>query len=214
MISEALKSHFTNWGYNARYVDDFKNILQEILGFAPHIILLDISLPFYNGYYWCQEIRKVSNIPIVFVSSAADKMNIIMAVEKGGDDYITKPFDINVITAKIQALLRRTYEFDQSMDVIEHNGAFLSLNDMVIINEDKKHPLTKNEFRIMQILMERKNSVVTRNDIIIRLWENDEYIDDNTLTVNINRLRKKLDEIGLQNFITTKKGIGYMVGKA
>lgn len=210
-ISELLSNHLTGWGYAVKTAKDFNNILREFSEFLPHVILMDISLPFFNGYYWCQEIRKVSKVPIIFVSSTSDKMNIIMAMDKGADDFITKPFDVNLLIAKIQALLRRTYEFDLPSDLIEHKGVALSIKEMLVIHGDDKIPLTKNEFRILQVLMENKNAAVSRDDIMVKLWESESFIDDNTLTVNINRLRKKLAEIGLTDFIKTKKGIGYMV---
>lgn len=211
IISETLTKFLKDWGYSVKIAKDFQNILAEVSDFLPQLILLDISLPFRNGFYWCQQIRKISKVPIIFISSAADKMNIIMAMEKGGDDFITKPFDINVLTAKIQAILRRAYEFEAPSDIIEYKKAILSISEMIISFENKKSNLTKNEFKILQILMENKNSVVSREDIMVKLWESDDFIDDNTLTVNINRLRKKLSYIGLEDFIITKKGIGYMV---
>lgn len=189
----------------------FKNILGSFAEFDPQLVLLDIMLPFFNGFHWCQEIRKVSEVPIIFLSSANDNMNIVMAMNMGGDEFIEKPFDLNVVTAKVQAILRRSYSFQGTMNVMEYHGAVLNLNDATLVNNDKKLDLTKNEFRILQMLLENEGRIVSRDSIITRLWESDEFIDDNTLTVNIARLRKKLEQIGLEQMIRTKKGIGYMV---
>lgn len=210
-IADLIKKQLLKWDYEAECVRDFKNITDYVISFKPHLILLDIMLPFFNGFYWCGEIRKVSNVPIVFVSSASDNMNIVMAMNMGGDDFISKPFDINVLVAKIQALIRRTYSLGTQIKLIEHKGAMLNLNDTTLIYNDIKTELTKNDFRILQLLMENIGRAVTREEIMEHLWESDSFIDDNTLTVNVTRLRKKLEETGLFEFIKTKKGIGYMV---
>lgn len=210
-IAHALAAHLERWDYETRCVEDFKNILESFAEFDPQLVLLDIMLPFFNGFHWCQEIRKVSEVPIIFLSSANDNMNIVMAMNMGGDEFIEKPFDLNVVTAKVQAILRRSYSFQGTMNVMEYNGAVLNLNDATLVNNDKKLDLTKNEFRILQMLLENEGRIVSRDSIITRLWESDEFIDDNTLTVNIARLRKKLEQIGLGQMIRTKKGIGYMV---
>ena len=210
-IAHALAAHLERWDYETRCVEDFKNILGSFAEFDPQLVLLDIMLPFFNGFHWCQEIRKVSEVPIIFLSSANDNMNIVMAVNMGGDEFIEKPFDLNVVTAKVQAILRRSYSFQGTMNVMEYHGAVLNLNDATLVNNDKKLDLTKNEFRILQMLLENEGRIVSRDSIITRLWESDEFIDDNTLTVNIARLRKKLEQIGLEQMIRTKKGIGYMV---
>ena len=175
------------------------------------LILLDIILPFFNGFHWCQRIREFSKVPIIFLSSASDNMNIVMAMNMGGDDFIEKPFDLNVLTAKIQALLRRSYSFQGNVNVIEHQGLLLNLSDATVLYEGEKIDLTKNEYRILQCLMERAGKIVSREDIITKLWEDDSFIDDNTLTVNMTRLRKKLDKAGLSDLILTKKGIGYLL---
>ena len=175
------------------------------------VILMDILLPYFNGCYWCGEIRKLSNVPVIFLSSASDNMNIIMAVSMGGDDFIAKPFDLNVMTAKVQAMLRRTYDFAGDHHLIEHGGAVLNINDATLTYQETKVELTKNEFRILKLLMEQAGRTVSREEVMTRLWETDSYVDDNTLTVNVNRLRKKLDGVGLEDFIVTKKGMGYMV---
>ena len=210
-IAKTMADYLNRWDYDTKYISDFKNITEEIIKFDPQMILLDVMLPFYNGFYWCTEIRKFSKVPIIFISSASDNMNIVMAMNMGGDDFIAKPFELDVLTAKVGALMRRTYSFQGQVNYIEHNGVMLNLSDTTISYNDNKIELTKNDYRIIQILMENAANVVSREDIMQRLWENDNFVDDNTLTVNINRLRKKLSEIGLEDFITTKKGIGYMV---
>lgn len=211
VIAQALASHLGKWDYETRCIEDFKSVLDEFLRFDPQLVLLDIMLPFFNGFHWCQEIRKVSEVPVIFLSSANDNMNIVMAMNMGGDEFIEKPFDLNVVTAKVQAMIRRSYAFQGAVNVMEHRGAILNLSDATLTHGGQKLELTKNEFRILQILLENAGRIVSRDSIITRLWESDEFIDDNTLTVNIARLRKKLEQIGLVQMIRTKKGIGYMV---
>lgn len=210
-MAEAMKKQIEAWGHNVTYVKDFQKVMETFTESDPHLILLDIMLPFFNGYHWCSEIRKVSNVPIIFISSASDNMNIVMAMNMGGDDFIIKPFDINVLIAKLQAILRRTYDLSGKVPIIEHLGAILNLNDMTLSYKDQKIELTRNEFRMMQTLLENKGKVVTRETLMIRLWEIDCYVEENTLSVNIARLRKKLEYAGLQDFITTKVGCGYIV---
>ena len=207
-----MKKQIELWGYQVKCAKNFQNIISEFTEFDPQLVLLDIMLPFYNGYHWCSEIRKISKVPIMFISSASDNMNIVMAMNMGGDDFIAKPFDLNVLTAKIQAILRRTYDFSGNISVLEHKGAILNLNDMTLTFKNNKLELTKNEFRILQMLMENKGKTVSRNSLMVRLWESDIYVEENTLSVNINRLRKKLDSIGLNDFIRTKSGSGYIIG--
>ena len=211
IIAQALASHLRRWDYETKCVEDLKNIMDEFRQFEPHLVLLDIMLPFFNGFHWCQEIRKISEAPIIFLSSANDNMNIVMAMNMGGDEFIEKPFDLNVVTAKVQAILRRSYSYQGTVNVMEYHGAVLNLNDATLTYEEQKTELTKNEFRILQMLLENVGRIVSRDSIITRQWESDEFIDDNTLTVNIARLRKKLEQIGLEKMIRTKKGIGYMV---
>ncbi len=211
IIAQALASHLRRWDYETKCVEDLKNIMDEFRQFEPHLVLLDIMLPFFNGFHWCQEIRKISEAPIIFLSSANANMNIVMAMNMGGDEFIEKPFDLNVVTAKVQAILRRSYSYQGTVNVMEYHGAVLNLNDATLTYEEQKTELTKNEFRILQMLLENVGRIVSRDSIITRLWESDEFIDDNTLTVNIARLRKKLEQIGLEKMIRTKKGIGYMV---
>lgn len=212
LIAKSLKKHLCKWDYEVDYVTDFKQVLEQFIEYNPQLVLLDISLPFFSGYHWCTEIRKISKVPIIFISSASDNMNIVMAITMGGDDFLAKPFDLSVITAKVQALVRRSYAFQGQVNVMEHNGVILNLSDATLNYQDKRINLTKNDFKILQILMENSGKVIGRDMIMTRLWESDSFIDDNTLTVNVTRLRKKLEEAGLSNFITTKKGIGYMVG--
>lgn len=211
VIAGAVSRHLANWGYEVKAAEDFHDVLRTFAEFQPQLVLMDISLPFYNGFHWCSEIRRLSKVPILFLSSASDNMSIVMAVNMGGDDFISKPFDMNVLTAKIQALLRRTYDFAGTSALMEHKGAILNISDATLTYNDSRVELTKNEFRIIQMLLENKGKIVSRDAIMTRLWENDDYVDENTLTVNITRLRRKLESIGLVQFITTKKGLGYTV---
>ena len=210
-ISEAIAKQASLWGLNVHTIDDFRGVLREFAEFQPHIILMDISLPFFDGYYWCSEIRKVSKVPIIFISSASDNMNIIMAMNMGADDFIAIPFDMSVLLAKIQALLRRTYDFAASVPIIEHRGALLNTGDSTLVFGGEQIPRTQNEYKILLCLLENKGRVVSREKLMERLWKTDSFVDENTLTVNINRLRKKLDAAGLENFIATKHGVGYIV---
>lgn len=211
-IAKALASHLRKWDYEVACVEDFKNVMEIFAEYDPQLVLLDIVLPFFNGFHWCQEIRRLSKVPIIFISSAGDNMNIVMAMNMGGDDFIAKPFDLAVLTAKVQALLRRTYDFSaEPVQSLEHRGAVLNLGDASLSYQGEKIDLTKNEFRILQILLEHKGAVVSRDDMMVKLWETDSFVDENTLTVNVARLRKKLDAGGLPDFIKTKKGMGYMV---
>lgn len=211
VIADVLERRFREWGHEARRTADFSDVLGFFVRFSPHLVLLDISLPFYNGFYWCGEIRKISRVPIVFITSAGDNMNLVMALSMGADDLIAKPFDLDVLTAKVQALLRRTYAFAGAGDVLEHRGAVLCMSDGTLSAGSRRIELTKNEFRIMQMLMENRGRTVSREALMNRLWESDSFIDDNTLTVNVNRLRRRLEEIGLAGFISTKKGQGYLL---
>lgn len=211
VISREMKTGLSAWGYEVEAVEDFNNIMGTFIQFNPQIILLDISLPFYNGYYWCSQIRKVSQIPIIFISSNNDNMNVIMAVNMGGDDFIAKPFDQEILYAKVQAMLRRTYSFTSQTNLLECRGVILNLSNASLEVNGKKIELTKNEFRILQALFENKGKTVTREVLMTHLWDSDCFIDDNTLAVNLTRLRKKLEEASLKDFITTQKGLGYML---
>ena len=208
-IASNVAAHLERWDYETKQIEDFKCVMEAFQQFDPQLVILDIGLPFYNGFYWCQEIRKISSVPILFLSSMNDNMNIVMAMNMGGDEFIEKPFDLNVLTAKVQALLRRAYSFQGNVNVLEHEGMLLNLNDASLSYKGEKISLTKNEFRILQMLMENAGKIVARDDIIARLWESDEFIDDNTLTVNVARLRKKLENADMEGRIKTKKGIGY-----
>ncbi len=210
-ISNSITQYLKNWGYEVAVVRDFANVTNEFNKVNPHIILLDIMLPFYDGYYWCKEIRKISNVPIVFISSASDNMNIVMAVNMGGDDFIAKPFDLSVLLAKVQAILRRTYDMTDGIAIIEHKGVTLYLNNFMLSYQYKTLELTKNEFRILETLLANKGKVVSRDTLMTKLWQDDNYVEENTLTVNVNRLRKKLDDLGATDFIRTKVGSGYIV---
>ena len=211
VIAGAVARHMESWGCQVHCVENFQKVLAEFVAFDPQLVLLDISLPFFNGYHWCNEIRRLSKVPIIFISSASDNMNIVMAMNMGGDDFVEKPFDLNVLTAKIQAMLRRAYSFQGRVNLIEHDGVILNLNDTCVSYEGKKLELTKNDFRIMQVLMENAGRIVKRDELMQRLWESDAFIDDNTLTVNVTRLRRKLEEIGIKDLIKTKKGSGYLI---
>lgn len=211
VIAQGVKRHLQSWGYQVDKAEDFENVLQEFIRKDPQLVLMDLKLPCFNGFHWCEEIRKISQVPILFLSSAGDNMNMVMAMSRGADDFIPKPFDLDVLTAKVQAVLRRTYSFGMSANVLEHKGAVLNLGSGAISNGEQSADLTKNELGIMQILFEQGGKVVSREAIMTKLWESDSFVDDNTLTVNITRLRKKLEGIGLESFIVTKKGMGYMI---
>ena len=210
-IAGAITRILDSWQMESRCVRDFRDVLREFTEYDPHLVLMDVTLPFFNGYHWCSEIRKISAVPVLFVSSAAENMNIVMAVDMGGDDFIAKPFDPAVLMAKIRALLRRTYDLGDRVPVIEHRGAVLNLNDGTLLCDGKKTELTRNEFRILQTLLESRGKVVSRETLMTRLWEYDLYVEENPLTVNMTRLRKKLAAAGLTDYITTRVGSGYII---
>lgn len=212
-IAEVLNQHLMKWGFQSFYTRDFAAVTEVFAKEAPQLVLMDIGLPYYNGYYWCSEIRKLSNVPIVFISSNTDNMDIVMAMNMGGDDFITKPFDLSVVTAKLQAILRRTYSYQEQTSILENRGMLLNLNEGILYYEGNRLDLTKNEFRILQMLMEHAGSVVSREELMQKLWDDECFIDDNTLTVNVTRLRRKLEEAGLSSVIMTKKGLGYLIEK-
>ena len=211
-IAQAVCAHLRQWELDARCVQNFRTVMEEFTAFDPQLVLLDISLPFFNGYHWCMQIRSVSQVPVMFLSSAAENMNIVMAMNMGGDDFIAKPFDQTVLVAKVQALLRRCYDFHPAAPILEHRGAELNTGDNSLCFRGEKIELTKNEYRILLCLMENKGQVVSREKLMERLWASDSFVDENTLTVNVNRLRRKLDSTGLTGFITTKFGVGYLLG--
>lgn len=209
IIASSIKKHLEKWNYDVFVVHDFENVLEDFRHYEPLLILLDISLPYYNGYYWCQEIRKESEVPIIFISSTSENMNIVMAMNMGADDFINKPFDLTVLTAKLQAILRRTYSFNKTQNVLNYHSLTLDLLKGVISYHEDSIELTKTELKIMQILFEHAGQIVSRDTIMEALWQSEAFVDDNTLSVNINRLRKKLDAFSLLQLIHTKKGIGY-----
>ena len=210
-IAQAVCAHLRQWELDARCVQNFHTVMEEFTAFDPQLVLLDISLPFFNGYHWCTQIRAVSQVPVVFLSSASENMNIVMAMNMGADDFIAKPFDQRVLIAKVQALLRRAYDFSQAAPTLSHRGAALNTADQTLRYNGQKIALTKNEYRILLTLLEGRGRVVSRERLMERLWETDSFVDENTLTVNVNRLRKKLDAAGLNGFITTRVGAGYLV---
>ncbi|MGN0640745.1 MAG: response regulator transcription factor [Oscillospiraceae bacterium] len=210
-IANAVKKHLDGWGFLVKIAEDFRKIAAEYERFSPHLTLLDIGLPFHNGFYWCEQIRKTSKAPVVFLSSASDNMNIVLAMNMGGDDFIAKPFDLSVLMAKINAILRRCYDFSAPNEIIEYNGAALNIAEASLVVAGEKIELTKNEFRILLTLMQNRGKIVSREELMRKLWETDCYVDDNTLTVNVSRLRKKIENHGLENFISTKAGMGYIL---
>ena len=210
-IAEGILSCLGSWGMEGRIVSDYLKVMEEVTEYEPHLIIMDITLPYMGGYHWCQEIRKTSNVPIIFISSATDNMNIVMAMNMGADDFIPKPFDQSVLIAKVQALLRRTYSFSQGSSTLQANGAVLNTNDNTLTYNGNKIELARNEYRILLTLMQNKNKVVSREKLMEALWESDCYVDENTLTVNVGRLRKTLEGIGLKDLIKTRFGMGYIL---
>jgi DNA-binding response OmpR family regulator len=211
-MATAMAKQISSWGHQVFLVQDFQHVMEEFQRCEPHLVLLDIMLPFYNGYHWCSEIRRRSNVPVVFLSSASDNMNIVMAMNMGGDDFIAKPVDAVVLMAKLQAVLRRSYDLSGDVPTLEHAGAVLNLNDTTLTYQGERIELTTNEYRILQTLLENKGKIVSRDTLMTRLWQMDSYVEENTLTVNVNRLRKKLEQAGLHDFIQTKVGSGYLIG--
>ena len=213
VIASSLQEELLKWQYSAFYVTDFNDVMNTFTQEAPQLVLIDIKLPYFNGYYWCTEIRKISQVPIIFVSSQSERMDIVMAIQMGADDFISKPFDLTVALAKIQALLRRTYDFTGNDFYLSYQQVYLKTNELKVQYQDQEVALTKNEIKILEVLFLQKGAFVSREAIMMKLWENDSFIDDNTLAVNINRLRKKLAEINVTSFIVTKKGFGYGLQK-
>ena len=211
IIAGLVKKHLESWGYQVDLISDFSQVLAEFVRKDPQLVLLDLKLPFFNGFHWCEEIRKISQVPVIFLSSAADNMNMVMAMSRGADDFIAKPFDLEVLAAKVQAILRRTYSFGNTSNLMEYKGTVLNLGNGTLTVGEQKLELTKNELKILQILYEHRGQVVSRDAIMTRLWESDSFVDDNTLTVNVTRLRKKIEGAWLKGFILKKKGMGYMV---
>lgn len=210
VIASEVSQNLERWGFTAHIAEDFSDIMGIFEKTAPHLVLMDISLPFFNGYYWCGEIRKRSKVPVIFLSSRSDNMDIVMAVNMGGDDYITKPVSMEVLTAKIQAMLRRAYDYE-TPSALSLRGAVLDAGALCLIQGGMRTELTRNEARILQLLLSKKGSVVSREQLMLSLWDSDEFVDDNTLTVNVNRLRKTLDDASLPDCIITHKGEGYAI---
>ncbi|HBL8725324.1 TPA: response regulator transcription factor [Clostridioides difficile] len=211
-LKNIIAKCLTKWGHDVHQIENLENIIEEFKNYNPELVLLDINLPFYDGFHWCNEIRKISKVPIIFISSRNSNMDVIMGVNLGADDYIQKPFSVDVLVAKVNALLRRTYNFvDNNSNQIIHNGVTLDLSTATINYEDNTIELTKNEIKILNELMKYKGQIVSRNKLMKKLWDNDWFVDDNTLTVNVNRIRSKLNEIGLEDFIETKRGLGYII---
>lgn len=211
IIANGIAKYLEKWNFETKIIRDFSNVLEEFVIYDPHLVLLDINLPFYDGYYYCEEIRKIAKTPIVFISSASDDMNIVMAINVGADDFIVKPFKLVLLKAKLDAILRRVYNFNNEQTLITYKNVIFDITKDKITAAGKSSDLTKNESKIFQILLENRETIVTRDEIMRVLWENENFVDENTLSVNINRLRKKLEQIGIVDYIITKKGKGYIV---
>ncbi len=211
IISQQINNHLTSWGFNPVIIEDFYNVIEIFERIQPQLVLLDINLPFKNGFVICEEIRKISKAPIIFISSASENMNIVMAMNMGGDDFIIKPFDLEVLTAKITALIRRTYDFNESISELTLKDIVLNLETATLKYNNQEVILTKNEFLILKILMENYNKIISREELMQKLWNNESYVDDNTLTVNMTRLRKKISELGIRELIRTRKNLGYII---
>ncbi|MCD7808296.1 MAG: response regulator transcription factor, partial [Erysipelotrichaceae bacterium] len=211
IIAKTIQQHLETWNYEVMIIDDFEHVLESFMKYQPHLILLDITLPYYNGYYWCQQIRNKSEVPIIFISSVSENMSIVMAMNMGGDDFINKPFDLNILTSKVQAIMRRTYTFSKQLSILSYKNLILNLLDATLSYHNISIELTRNELKIMQLLINKHETYVSRDELMMALWQSDQFIDDNTLSVNMNRLRKKLEILNIQNLITTKKGLGYML---
>lgn len=212
VIADVIASQLSRWGLGVQLVTDFERVLAQFNEYDPQLVLMDITLPFYSGFYWCGEIRRFSKVPVIFISSAADNMNIVTAINMGGDDFIAKPFDLGVLTAKVQAMLRRSYDFAGSSRVLSAGELMLNLTEGKAYCKGSQVELTRNELKILQMLMENRPGVVSRDDLMTRLWESDAFVDENTLAVNVARLRKKLSSIGADGMIQTRKGMGYSIG--
>lgn len=211
VIAGAVERHLTSWGYQVCCARRFDAVLEEFAAFDPQLVLLDITLPFFNGYHWCREIRRVSSVPILFLTSASDETNVVMAMQMGGDDLLAKPFSLQVLSAKVEAMLRRAYGYAPAAKLVQCGGAVLNLSDGTLTAGEQRVELTRNEEKILQMLLEHRGQTVSREALMARLWESDSFVDENTLTVNIARLRRKLEAAGLPDFIRTRKGAGYLV---
>jgi len=210
-IRRELSTFLNRYGYDIITSDNFENIVEEALEAEPNLVLLDINLPYYDGYYICREIRKTSSVPIIVVTSRDSDMDELMSMNLGADDFITKPYNTEILLARIASIIRRTYR-SNDMEIFDCRGLKYNLSTSEIEFDDKKQELTKNESKILYTLIKSKEKIVSRDDLMKCLWQSDEFVDDNTLTVNINRLRKKLDEIGAVGYLQTKRGQGYILG--
>lgn len=211
-LSSTIIIELKKWDFDTSGIEHFDDILPEFVAFQPHLVIMDINLPYYDGFYWCRKMREISDLPLIFLSSRDSNHDIIMAVNLGGDDYITKPFSMEVLIAKVNAMLRRAYDYqDHAADTIECRGAVLHLGEGILHYHQSRLELTRNELKILSLLMKNQGKIISRDRIMRYLWDNDEFVNDNTLTVNINRLRSKLEGIGLDEFIHTKKGSGYLI---
>lgn len=211
VIAESLEHELTKWNYEVVVAKQFDNILDLFNAHQPQLVLLDINLPTFNGYHWCQEIRKTSNVPIIFISSRTDNMDQIMAIQMGGDDFIEKPFNLSLTVAKIQALLRRTYDLAVSNNEIIVHDCKLIIDEATLYHNDESVQLSFTELQILHMLFRNEGKYVSRTALIEKCWESENFIDDNTLAVNMTRLRKKLQSIGVKDLIETKKNVGYKV---
>lgn len=212
-IAEAIAGELKGWGFQTKIAEDFNRILEEVLSAEANLVLMDIGLPYFNGFYWTSKLREVSKVPIMFISSRGEDTDIISAMQFGGDDYIVKPINLPVLVAKVKALLRRSYEFSEEVDFLEYKGVKLLISDVSLEYRGEKVSLTKTELLILEVLFKDRGAVSKRDVIIDRCWQEDSFIDDNTLAVNMTRLRKKLAGLGLQDFIATKKGVGYFLNE-
>ncbi|MBU3133873.1 response regulator transcription factor [Clostridium gasigenes] len=211
-IKEILLENIMRWGFDGKAIENFNEVFIEFSKYSPHLVLMDINLPFFDGFYWCYKIREISKVPIIFVSSRNNNMDVIMAINMGGDDFIQKPFSLEILMAKINALIRRTYSYaDAETNVIEYKNIVINMKDNSVAFKDKRAELSRNEFSILYLLMKNNGNLISRDKIMRSLWEDESFVDDNTLTVNINRLRKKLENIELEHLIKTKKGQGYII---
>ena len=209
-LRNELDIFLNNYGYTAISLKKFNNTIQDILDINPNLVLLDINLPGADGEYICKEIRKQSNVPIIIVTSRDNEVDELLSINYGADHYITKPFNIQILLAKIASILRRS-NMGYFQDKIVTENFIINLSNSTIIKEDKEIELTKNELKILKYLNEKRNKIVSREDIMDYLWESESFIDDNTLSVNIARLRNKLEELGLKELIETKRGQGYIL---
>ena len=210
-IAQSICQILSQWNLQSKIIESFDKVCDEFLSYHPDIVLMDISLPYFDGYYWCNKIRQLSNVPIIFISSISDNINIVMAMNMGADDFIAKPFKFEVVLAKIQAIIRRTYDFGRDLNTLNCRGVTLNLGDGVVSFGEEKLELSRNEYKILEILMKKKGNVVPREDLIQALWDTEEFIDENTLTVNVARLRQRLKQIGVEELISTRKGVGYLI---